>query len=75
MNRVISANNIIIQRFLDVYFTIMEALILKKKHPYIELLITDIFKIIMKIMWFNRKISLKFTKYASVKLVIRNNRV
>lgn len=73
MNRVISANNIIIQRFLDVYFTIMEALILKKKHPYIELPIT--FKLIMKIMWFNRKISLKFTNYASVKLVIRNNRV
>lgn len=61
--------------FLDFYFIIMEVFILKKNYLYIEFLIIDIFKIIMKIMWFNCKIFLKFIKYVFVKLVIRNNRV
>lgn len=61
--------------FLDFYFIIMEVFILKKKYLYIEFLIIDIFKFIMKIMWFNCKIFLKFIKYVFVKLVIRNNRV
>lgn len=48
---------------------------IEKKYLYIEFLIIDIFKFIMKIMWFNCKIFLKFIKYVFVKLVIRNNKV